>query len=664
MPTACIEVEEMDCHVRDQKHGLLDLGKLHSEEDGSESFHEIPSERHAAAGQESTCVKQLKKYLEIHRREMFERLDSWLMKQQVLVDSLTKQPQDERKQLQETQPEIISPLSASVHANELSNCLPLEIPTLSASVSAKDIELSTKATQDSCGTSESESIEHPRHGRSNKHLNSTYLDALAVSETLRAERLKSFSTLTMHSKLHRDKSKGILGGMQQAASKILQSWHFELFIAIAIALNSVYVGFQVNYASEHRNEEPPWFFAVIEIVFTLTFVLELVGRLVAEGRNFILGQHWKWNLFDVVVVASSIASILTGEQDERATGSGINTNLRILRIVRITRLIRIVRIVRVIRFIRALNTLLYSILHTLKALIWSMILLLLIIYIFGIVFTDAVTTHFSNQTVVVDSQINNDLNKYFGTLKPSMTTLFQSISGGLEWEHQVAALESISWIWSSSFNAYICFIYFAVLNVMTGVFCHSAIQGAERDHDMAVQQLLQDRTRVLRDLEILFQTIDTDGGGYITIEEFEEHFDSAPVKAFFEILGLHAEDGWTLFNALDADGDHKLSAEEFFKGAMQIRGTAKAADVAVVKREARLLSVQLKELSQSASHLQELVKHLILFINARVEENSRHPEKQDQKQVGIDKADHSSRGASADDSDDGCPARRVIEHEC
>ncbi|CAE8638320.1 unnamed protein product, partial [Polarella glacialis] len=72
------------------------------------------------------------------------------------------------------------------------------------------------------------------------------------------------------------------------------------------------------------------------------------------------------------------------------------TSLRVLRIVRITRLIRVVRIVRVLRFIRALRVLVHSILHTMKALIWSMFLLLMIMYVFSILFTDATTIYLAD----------------------------------------------------------------------------------------------------------------------------------------------------------------------------------------------------------------------------------------------------------------------------
>ena len=47
--------------------------------------------------------------------------------------------------------------------------------------------------------------------------------------------------------------------------------------------------------------------------------------------------------------------------------------------------------------------------------------------------------------------------------------------------------------------------------------------------------------------------------GMITISEFEKHFNDDAVRAFFESLEMGAADAWTLFVALDADGDNVIS---------------------------------------------------------------------------------------------------------
>lgn len=48
---------------------------------------------------------------------------------------------------------------------------------------------------------------------------------------------------------------------------------------------------------------------------------------------------------------------------------------------------------KVLRFIRAMRVLVFSILNTLRSLVWSLVLLFVIIYSFGILFADATIDH-------------------------------------------------------------------------------------------------------------------------------------------------------------------------------------------------------------------------------------------------------------------------------
>ena len=70
-----------------------------------------------------------------------------------------------------------------------------------------------------------------------------------------------------------------------------------------------------------------------------------------------------------------------------------------------------------------------------------------------------------------------------------------------------------------------------VRQVMTGVFCNSAIKAAENDHDLAVQSLVQTRKEMQDQVAQLFRTIDERGLGQVTISEFERNFDKDAVKA-------------------------------------------------------------------------------------------------------------------------------------
>ena len=111
-----------------------------------------------------------------------------------------------------------------------------------------------------------------------------------------------------------------------------------------------------------------------------------------------------------------------------------------------------VRSLRIVRFVAALRALVLSVVDTTRQLVWALILLLLVIYSFGILFTDAVLEYlFSNPAD------DGDLFKYFGTVYRSCSTLFRSILGGTDWDSAVDALDPVGWAWVLLFHVYIAF---------------------------------------------------------------------------------------------------------------------------------------------------------------------------------------------------------------
>ena len=65
-----------------------------------------------------------------------------------------------------------------------------------------------------------------------------------------------------------------------------------------------------------------------------------------------------------------------------------------------------------------------------------------------------------------------------------MTTCFMAISGGIKWQLVYVPLNELDPIMGFIFILYISFTYFALLNILTGVFCNSAMEALSRDPDI------------------------------------------------------------------------------------------------------------------------------------------------------------------------------------
>mmetsp|Transcript_69353 Transcript_69353/g.162351 ORF Transcript_69353/g.162351 Transcript_69353/m.162351 type:complete len:364 (+) Transcript_69353:648-1739(+) len=315
---------------------------------------------------------------------------------------------------------------------------------------------------------------------------------------------------------------------------------------------------------------------------------------------FFCSRPWLWNLLDIFVVVSSVFELVYSAMAGFQTNPASTTALRLVRIMKIARLVRIVRVASVLRFIRALRILIFSIMQTLKSLLWSLVLLFVIIYAFAVLFTDAAVTYqYMNGE-------NAELSRMFGSLIGSMSTLLRSISGGMNWQGPADALGQVGTEWEILFTLYVTFSCFAVLNVMTGVFCHSAITGAAQDEHLMVQSLLQEKDQFRQKFEQLFHEVDDDGTGHITLNEFERHFNDASLAALFEALDLPSTDAWSLFQTLDADGDHMIDADEFLDSCIRMRGPPRSVDVCAIKRQANKIRRQVMDLADVIEDVMEV----------------------------------------------------------
>ena len=134
-------------------------------------------------------------------------------------------------------------------------------------------------------------------------------------------------------------------------------------------------------------------------------------------------------------------------------------------------------------------------------------------------------------------------------------------------------LSDVHVVWVMLFYFYIAFVYFAVLNVITGVFCSSAIESASRDLEAVSQAQLEMRDFYTKTVKSIFQMMDGDESGTISLEEFQEGFRNHELQAYFQSLELDPKDAMTLFKLLARDDDDEvIYIQDFVDGCLRLRG--------------------------------------------------------------------------------------------
>jgi voltage-gated sodium channel len=361
------------------------------------------------------------------------------------------------------------------------------------------------------------------------------------------------------------------------AKALVTSRGFDLTFCILILSNTLLFGIEAEYLAETRQLEAPFVLKFLAISYTIAFAIEFLLRLYAFGYQFFCSTDSGWNILDSVIVALSLVELLVFMFEKHGSLTLAEADhLSYMRMLRVARTARLLRVVRIVSFFRALRLLLMSVMNTFKSLFWTVVLLLIILYMFGVMFTQAATQH-----LVVETYEIVGLSKYYGTLYLSVYTLFKTITNGMDWEYAVEPLTELGGFWAFLFNVYIAFTYFAVLNVVTGVFCQTAIESAVKDQD-EVMLSMQDKKKVFIDqLTELFNDVDANGSGDLTIDEFEILLQDERLVKYCASLDITIDDAWALFKLLDKDGSGDIGVNEFVTGCLRLQGSARSVDLAL-----------------------------------------------------------------------------------
>jgi len=344
--------------------------------------------------------------------------------------------------------------------------------------------------------------------------------------------------------------------------------------------------------------EEPNAFAVMQVIFCVLFAIELGLRWAAEGFfDFLRSSDKYWIWFDVFVVTFAIIDVMLmpfSSQDD--SKDDVIGNISVLRVMRVIRIVRVAKVIRVMRFFRELRMMIYSILGSIKSLIWSLMVLGMLFFVFGISLTTGVTDLLLDKGW--DSLQNSDLVRYFGTLDRSILSLYMAMSGGNDWAVYYYALEQLPFQYRMLFLLFISFAIFAVVNIVTGVFVDCAMSSGATDREIMVHEELESKKSYQEAMREFFEEADEDGTGTIGFEEFKKKLNDEIVIAYFNAFKLDVSDAPMLFTLLDYDQSGEIQIDEFLDGCYKLQGQSRALDMKITQMEVKWLREAVRNVSE------------------------------------------------------------------
>jgi len=388
-----------------------------------------------------------------------------------------------------------------------------------------------------------------------------------------------------------------LGGTttpRQFCQRVVVSSHFEWLVAAVILANSVLIGMQADWGVHNPGEELPLMYRALDNSLVAFFTLELILRIVAEGRSFVSRKNaqFGWNIFDSALVVFSYLELLTSFLGV----SFIKTN--VTRLLRLSRLVRAMRLIRIIRFFSELRVMVLAIGSSLRLLLWASCLLMMLMYLFAVMFVQIVENELASAGDPVHNE--DELRAHWGSLSRALYTLYMSITNGMSWDAAAEPLLMISPALALAFCAYIAIALFGVLNTITGIFCEKAMQIASADEDCMMWNELDRRKRWVRDVRRLFRSAEGGHTGRLDWDSFCNLLGDLQMQNVLKSLGVDvtAIEPRMLFDLFDTDGGGTVEINEFASGLMKLHGSAKAVDLARIKYKMVGMNTRIKEIKQ------------------------------------------------------------------
>lgn len=311
---------------------------------------------------------------------------------------------------------------------------------------------------------------------------------------------------------------------------------------------------------------------------------------------FFYDTNWRYNWLDFAILLLGLNSLAFGWVPHLSW-------MRTLRVLKVTKALRVFRL---IAMIRPLRELLVALLHTIDKLFWSIVLLILVMFLFSLAFVIRVTSFLteSGHDDIVMSKGNTAkeaLAEHFGSVSVTMVHLFMCITGGNDWSIYYMALEHTGTLNCMIFLLFIAFTEIALCNIILGIFVDSAIKNVVTDKDDKAERHAEEQQKVRARLLKLCYQLDEDGDGRLTPVEWRRAIRNARVKRHLEMMDFRASDVKQFIDYMCAGHDEEaIHIEKFVDSVLRFRGSSSCFDMQIVLHAIHELKTSLQCPADSA----------------------------------------------------------------
>jgi len=355
--------------------------------------------------------------------------------------------------------------------------------------------------------------------------------------------------------------------------------------------------------SDKKGQERQLWCIVCQGIFCAATVLEVVLKVAAHGLRWLCSDFW--SLLSVGVALSLLLDTAL------LLPLNVDFGLRLVALLRTLELPRHRRMFQRAWWCTELRSILEGIIASSKAVGWSCMLLLGLIYVFAIPCTKQIG---QNVEVYEDYQTLSggwDYLEHFGTMARSMYTLLQVMTLDM-WSSRIVRHVLDKQGYMGFF--FVAFVFLAILGVMNVVVAiiiqHMLAQSKKHAKRDAERQQSTVSVELEKMLSIFDDLQDDDDPDTLTLEEFNKGMALPRVRAQMRLLGLPVLEASQLFGAIDGDGSRSLTKKEFVDGCSKLKGPAQSRDLLSVQAQADSMKERLDMLDGQIVESERMLRTL------------------------------------------------------
>lgn len=256
-------------------------------------------------------------------------------------------------------------------------------------------------------------------------------------------------------------SGGNIAGARARIQRWVESPVFTGAITLLICLNAVTLGIETFPSMQPYQP----MLHVVDLVFVIIFVVEIVLRMAAAGPSFF--RSW-WNVADFIIIAGSAMA-----------ASNLFVALRAFRIL---------RVLRVVTAVPRMRTVVQALVDSIPGILSVALVAALVIYVFA---------------VIAGSLYGETHPEYFGNVFVSMYTLFQIITleGWREIADAVQADHPSAWLF---FLIFVLVGTFTMLNLFIAI----VVRVVEEESDETEDTVHEEADHIIAEVRLLADKID------------------------------------------------------------------------------------------------------------------------------------------------------------